>query len=54
MVIMGNNFFFCFFWGAHNIRLDSQAVAEDPKSGPISEGWQEFHLHATGFERWTF
>jgi hypothetical protein len=49
---MGNNFFPFLFW-AHNIRLDWQAVGEEPKSGPMTEGWQEFDLHATGFERWT-
>jgi hypothetical protein len=47
---MGNNFFPFLFW-AHNIRLDWQAVGEEPKLGPMTEGWQEFDLHATGFER---
>jgi hypothetical protein len=42
-----------FFW-AWNSRPYWQAVGEDPKSSPIAESRQEFHLHGTWFEPRTF
>jgi hypothetical protein len=35
---------FFFFFG------HTKALGEDPKSGPIEDSLQEFHLHTTGFE----
>jgi hypothetical protein len=30
------------FLGAHNSRLDLQAIGKDPKSGPMAKGQQEY------------
>ncbi len=41
-------FLFLFLFWAHNSRPNWQIVGEDPKSGPIEDSRQEFHLHFSG------